>query len=537
MFKQIVYVCVLAMLISTLALGAEVRKLGVNDLSYVDFTSPAGKAVKGLQPIDVRSYGAVAGDNSVAAANVTAIQAAFDSLPTSDDPLSIKRGGTIYFPAGVWYINAEVLIKAGTTIRGAGRDATIIYNTTTTDNTFRVVETGTYGAYSISISDLQIYGSASATAGAGIDIGYNFSGFGAIGCSIRDVDIYGHKYGIAIGNSVNVKIDGVKIQNAATDGLISSGTANILTITNTYSSFNGQHGYNITNASYSAFLNTGSDSNGGDGYRFGSVNSVSLTGSGAESNTGHGLSVNTSGVSLSLIECLMNPTGTEPLDFHNLIGVTIVGGAYATTTAATYGIAHDNTYNISLIGAYIEGTSGISATFLPFASFNSTNVAKPGIAIGTFPQAGKMVLRLDNTVGDGDSVAIFSREGGYSYYHIIDNTYDYGISDNPGRMPLRIRTALSDNMVTLSGSGIRLGQAGTNFDQVNWSVSGGVADGGTIAHGDAIAPTAVVATGSVAGEMVSVTSLDDTTFTVAIKKHDGTAGTAQTIYWIAFRNH
>ncbi len=58
-----------------------------------------------------------------------------------------------------------------------------------------------------------------------------------------------------------------------------------------------------------------------------------------------------------------------------------------------------------------------------------------------------------------------------------------------------------------------------------------VADGGTITHGLGVAPTVVTAVGSVAGEIVSVTAKSSTTFTVAIKKHDGDAGTTQTIYW------
>ena len=60
-----------------------------------------------------------------------------------------------------------------------------------------------------------------------------------------------------------------------------------------------------------------------------------------------------------------------------------------------------------------------------------------------------------------------------------------------------------------------------------------VADGGTIAHGCVEAPTKVTLTGSVAGEIVTVTSIDATNITVAIKKPDNTTGTTQTIYWRA----
>lgn len=60
-----------------------------------------------------------------------------------------------------------------------------------------------------------------------------------------------------------------------------------------------------------------------------------------------------------------------------------------------------------------------------------------------------------------------------------------------------------------------------------------VADGGTITHGLGTTPRLVQLTPSTAGEMVAATTVGATTITVAIKKHDGTAGTTQTIYWLA----
>ena len=62
-----------------------------------------------------------------------------------------------------------------------------------------------------------------------------------------------------------------------------------------------------------------------------------------------------------------------------------------------------------------------------------------------------------------------------------------------------------------------------------------VADGGTVAHGLGTTPTLVTVTPSTASEMVSVTALGATTFTVAIKKHDNSAGTTQTVYWRAVK--
>lgn len=58
-----------------------------------------------------------------------------------------------------------------------------------------------------------------------------------------------------------------------------------------------------------------------------------------------------------------------------------------------------------------------------------------------------------------------------------------------------------------------------------------VADGGTVTHGLGTTPTWVTVNPSTSGEFVSVTAIGATTFTVAIKKHDGNAGTTQTLYW------
>lgn len=60
-----------------------------------------------------------------------------------------------------------------------------------------------------------------------------------------------------------------------------------------------------------------------------------------------------------------------------------------------------------------------------------------------------------------------------------------------------------------------------------------VADGGTITHGLSTTPTNVRVTPSTSGEFVSVTAISSTTFTVAIKKHDNSSGTTQTVYWEA----
>ena len=53
-----------------------------------------------------------------------------------------------------------------------------------------------------------------------------------------------------------------------------------------------------------------------------------------------------------------------------------------------------------------------------------------------------------------------------------------------------------------------------------------VSDGGTVNHNNGLDPHWYWAISELAGEFCSVTAHDRLTLTLAIKKHDGTAGTA-----------
>jgi len=75
----------------------------------------------------------------------------------------------------------------------------------------------------------------------------------------------------------------------------------------------------------------------------------------------------------------------------------------------------------------------------------------------------------------------------------------------------------------------------TGWEMINEGVSpANVADGGTIAHGLHTTPTAAVVTGSVTGDIISVSALGAANITLAIKDEGGGAGTAQIIYWRAW---
>lgn len=104
-----------------------------------------------------------------------------------------------------------------------------------------------------------------------------------------------------------------------------------------------------------------------------------------------------------------------------------------------------------------------------------------------------------------------------------------GIVVASGVVSARIENNVFDgNTTNLTNSGTT-----TVIDQVTRGATASVADGGTITHGHVKTPTSVRCTASVSGEFISVTAIGATTFTVAIKKHDNSAGTTQTVYWEA----
>jgi parallel beta-helix repeat protein len=120
-----------------------------------------------------------------------------------------------------------------------------------------------------------------------------------------------------------------------------------------------------------------------------------------------------------------------------------------------------------------------------------------------------------------------------------DRAMDYGIVEQSAET---LSNFITGNIFKSNGECVRrLTGAGTGtiirnnlgFVTENHGAAATVADGGTIDHGLVAAPTWVNLTPSVANEMVSATTLDATHITVAIKKHDGSAGTTQTIYWEA----
>lgn len=165
---------------------------------------------------------------------------------------------------------------------------------------------------------------------------------------------------------------------------------------------------------------------------------------------------------------------------------------------------------------------------------------KNGIAV-TYASTGAVsnTVVLDNDVDDNDQEATGSQ------YGVVLG----GGASNTGAWVSgnRITNEPTGIVVASSVAGARLGQnvfsgnttnitnsgTGTIIEQQTSGATTTVTDGATITHGHPKTPTSVTATGSVASQMVSVTAMGATTFTVAIKTDAGAAGSSQTVYWRA----
>lgn len=215
-------------------------------------------------------------------------------------------------------------------------------------------------------------------------------------------------------------------------------------------------------------------------------------------------------------------------------GVTISGntiilpGQVAGGDAGIYlfGSTTRRVYNVTITGNLIShpGRQGILIEY-------STNIVVSGNILnngGTISSANGYGIRLDES---SEIVMTGNRASDNSQYGI-------GIFSSSSQI---LATGNDVRGNTAGGMSITGGLTGIlvrdnlGFITENMGATS-VADGGTVSHGLVSAPTMVSCTTSITDEFCSVTALAATTFTVTITKHDGTAGTTQTIYWYAVFN-
>lgn len=248
-------------------------------------------------------------------------------------------------------------------------------------------------------------------------------------------------------------------------------------------------------------------------------------------------------------------------------------GAGITVGFSTHN-APDNNIDIvnnSVIGV---GSTGIAVVSPSSGLLSSSNVSVRGNSVSGWgrisaSQSGVLVsycsdvVVSDNRI-DGDSVSnanygvwlIAATKVQVTINRIANMTANYGIGITSACDDISV---IGNSFSNIASSNIReYGTASTNVRWINnvaesvfvtagattyrrFNLFGtkrdndcgatSVANGGTIAHNCTASPTFVNVTGSIAGEIVTVTAKSSTTITVSILKHDGTAGTTQTVYW------
>ncbi len=163
------------------------------------------------------------------------------------------------------------------------------------------------------------------------------------------------------------------------------------------------------------------------------------------------------------------------------------------------------------------------------------------------------VIALRNTAGGGSDSEIrviysavstilvkltqINTEGLTAALYVADNNFTVNSSGSLFFTDTTPALTLGDNTYRFDAGTFSTGSWDFKYVRSNSGIATNVADGGTIAHGLIDTPSSVTVTGSVAGEIVTVSGIDGTNITVDIKDNDGSAGTTQTIYWKAITDN
>lgn len=220
-------------------------------------------------------------------------------------------------------------------------------------------------------------------------------------------------------------------------------------------------------------------------------------------------------------------------------GLHILGGSSITALTSQDGVqVFDGVDGFSVVNLTISGSQakGINVYSAVTGALSAAPPNKNGII--------SLCTVFNNSI---DGIKIWD-DGTAGATHILvsnNRCYDSGIAAQTNGITLQGSADyifVTDNDVTGNvTAGILVG-GGVNPHGRVWDNPGyvtkksgatSIADGATINHGLAVTPTTVLVTPSVAAEGASVTAIGGSSFTVALKKFAGGAGTTQTVYWQA----
>lgn len=435
--------------------------------------------------------------------------------------------GPVYLPKGTYIITRLTLLD-NTVIYGDGPGNTILKLKDSTND---------YGLYwtgknNVIIRDLKLDGNRTnnSTSATAIRIEGASHNFKIENCWVYDWDTDG--IGIT-GTGTYGAVINSKVESCGHDGIVVSGPTHTKISGNTCV-LNGRFGI-IGSGNFTRIENNKCYDNYDSNIAAVSVTDISYVGNQCEgSDTGHGLHFNdvTRGL---MVGNISSANALSGLDCYDSERCTVDGNISYNNTVR--GIEIDSTaYYCTVVGniVYNNGEVGISVFRSPSTSIIGNHVmdngnsgtAKYGIRLwdtaGTLASSNCRII--GNYISDDRGGSATQTHGLYLEDANISGTIITG-NTFIGNTTAQVYVAAVAN----------IHRAKDNFGWVvdKTAKSTSIADGGTIAHGLDVTPIIAVASGTVAGEMVSVTSLDATNLTIAIKKHDGTAGTTQSIMWHA----
>jgi hypothetical protein len=443
--------------------------------------------------VDVRAYGAVTLGTGVSAAQKTAnaatIKATIDSVTGTDSPLT-SGGQEIRLPPGDIYIDGDVvkLNKGGIRLVGMGPRATKLHidsgvAITVSKDTAAVL-------YQTEVSNLGIVGHG-ATNKVGI------RAVDSSGLIIHNVEV-----NTLEGNtSIGLQIRGRELGTVSNSVFYADRPISIENNPNIEIDFDT---WNLHNVYTSAFDNTQGNIFIDNGV---SLLNTTFDGYNIWTNGKYGLYWNDSSAVTSAVLSISGARWEQ---------------AAASTGAAIY-IAHTSTGRLE--GLYISNTvfstpyDAIDLKGVTNVDMSTVNVNQTG--------AGYDAFLSDNTVFPVTMRNFLYQAGSFTV----------------GASPVAEKFKLLNNDVGIVfglwdadtvNRGVQIG-GGTKTQMMMWGNEQNASDNTTIAHGLGVAPGAVWVTGTVAGEIVNVSSWGTTTFTIRVLKHDGSAGTTQPILWMAVK--
>ena len=201
----------------------------------------------------------------------------------------------------------------------------------------------------------------------------------------------------------------------------------------------------------------------------------------------------------------------------NFVGCTIEKVINAPGAASTYGLTIKSGTDINWVGGRIEANKAIT-------------VVDGGTYLTTLDSqvvfSGVEIVSNDWAIADASSVV---DAVGCSFVLGDYASAKIALCDTNGQINITGSTSNKAGAYSVGSGTAALRHAGTRNMGLENVGATSVADGGTIAHGIGVTPTAVYVTPSLAGTIASVTAIGSSTFTVDF----GGTVTTQTVYWRA----